>query len=453
MNAAVLQTGRSSTWIPALGIAVPCAALAILAAAANMGRAQTLPLALAIALLMLGALVRPFEPAPGEKFSLAAAVAFFGVLVLPSAQALAAVAAAEIAARVIRRTSLISSVVNVSKALGAAAAAAAAVETTRLSLVLAPGLLEVLVAGMLYLAITLTPVAAMIGWTQGPRASAGFIARETLPTATLVTIGALGAAVWVSSPLLILLLGFPLAMVEIAGRGAARLRRAHIALAKALHAQRAFVADAAHELRTPLTAIRGNLAFVRESSLVPDEEAALADARRDLTRLASLVERLLVLSRADDARDAVTNSDLGAIARSVATTTSRRPGVDLDVDVASGALVAAPAELLESMVRDLVSNATAYTELGFVRVTVRAKDETAELEVRDTGIGIAPDEIGRVFDRFYRGSTARRLSPGSGLGLAIAKRIAEAHGGSIALTAAPGGGTIARVSLPLARVS
>ncbi len=451
MNAAVLPGGRASTWIPTLGVALPCAALALLAAVADTGRPQTLPLALAIALLTLGALVRPFEPAPGEKFSLAAAVAFFGVLVLPGAQALAAIAVAEIAARLIRGSSLQSSIVNVSKSLGAAGAAAASVETTRLGVFLAPDLLEVLVAGVLYLAVTLLPIAAMIGWTQGSRAGGGFVAREMLPTATLLTIGALGAAVWSSSPLLIMLLAFPLAMVEIAGRGAARLRRTHVALAKALDAQRAFVADAAHELRTPLTAIRGNLAFVRESTLVPDEEAALADARRDVAHLAALVERLLLLSRAEASLDTSGRADLSAIARTVAATVARRPEVALELDVASDVQVAAPPDLVEAVVRDLVGNASAYTERGFVRVSVRTCEERAELEVRDTGVGIAPAELPRVFDRFYRGSAARRIAPGSGLGLAIARRIAEMYGGRITLTPAGGGGTSVVVELPLVR--
>ncbi len=450
MSAAVLPGGRASAWIPTLGVALPCAALALLAAVADTGRPQTLPLALAIALLTLGALVRPFEPAPGEKFSLAAAVAFFGVLVLPSAQAIAAIAVAEIAARLIRRSSLQSSIVNVSKSLGAAGAAAASVETTRLSVFLAPDLLEVLVAGALYLAVTLLPIAAMIGWTQGSRAGGGFVARETLPTATLLTIGALGAAVWASSPLLIVLLAFPLAMVEVAGRAAARLRRTHGALAKALDAQRAFVADAAHELRTPLTAIRGNLAFVRESTLVPDEEAALADARRDVAHLAALVERLLMLSRADATGAGEGCADLAAIARSVAAQHTPRPGVRLDVSAEGSVAVAAPPELIEALVRDIVGNATAYTDSGAVEVRVRTRGTTGELEVRDTGIGIAPAELPRVFDRFFRGAAARRMAPGSGLGLAIARRIALAHGGNLTILPVPTGGTQVLIELPLA---
>ncbi len=282
MSTAPLVRGTASSWIPAIAVALPYAGIAATVVLAEPAPPETLPLALAIALISLGALLRPFEPTPGEKLSLAAAIAFFGVLVLPGAQAVGAVAVAELLARITRRTSAISTVVNVAKAVGAAGAAAAAVGSLRLSTVPAPDLLEVLVAGALYLVATLVPVAAMVAWTRGGGSVAGFFGRETLPMATLIAIGALGAAVWSTSPFLIVLLVLPLATVEVAGRGAARLREAHAALGRALEAQRAFVADAAHELRNPLAAIRGNLAFVRESPLAPDEAAALADARRQL---------------------------------------------------------------------------------------------------------------------------------------------------------------------------
>jgi signal transduction histidine kinase len=446
-----VQTRQATSWIPASAIGVTGLALASLAAATDAGGADTLPLALAIALLSLGALVRPFEPAPGEKFSLAAAIAFFGALVLPGAQAVLAVALAEVAARAIRRTSLISTVVNVSKSIGAVAAASAAVGAIHLQPAASPEVRDVVLAGALYLAVTLIPIATMIGWTQGSRAVGGFLAREWLPTTTLIAIGALAAAVWSSQPLLIVLLALPLAMVEVAGRGAARVRAAHAAIAKALDAQRAFVADAAHELRNPLTAIRGNIAYVTSERLGTDESAALADARRDLEHLSALVERLLLLSKADAGSTLDQDSDLSRIAQAVASGAMRRANVALDLDVPRGVHVAAPAELVEALVRDLVTNAAAYTESGFVRVTVRARDDVAELEVRDTGVGIPQAELPRVFDRFFRGTAARRLAPGSGLGLAIARRIAEAHGGSVEVLPAKGGGTVARVLLPRPR--
>lgn len=453
MNTLAVMRTRPAVWIPALGVAMPCLAIAALAALADPGSPGSIILAIAVALLTLGALLRPFEPAPGEKFSLAAAVAFFGLLVLPGGQAIGATVAAEIAARVLRRTSVVSALVNVAKSAGAVGAAAAAADTLRLDRMLAPDLQEVLIGGSIYVLVTLAPIAAMIGWTQGAGSVRGFYAREWLPTATLVAIGALAAAVWAAMPLLIVLVALPLATVEIAGRSSARVRAAHAMVGKALDAQRAFVADAAHELRNPLTAIRGNVAYVESATLAPEEAAALGDAKRDLAHLSALVERLLLLSRADAGGDTAARADLSAIARSVAAGTSRRSAVALDLDLPPGVQVAAPAELVEALVRDLVTNAAAYTERGFMRVTVRTRADVAELEVRDTGVGIAPAELPRVFDRFFRGAAARRLAPGSGLGLAIARRIAEAHGGAVELGPANGGGTVARVRLPLARGS
>ena len=440
-------------WIPASAVALSCGALAALAGAAQPGRAETLPLALAICLLSLGALLRPFEPAPGEKFSLAAAVAVFGILVLPGGQAVGATLVAEVLARIIRRTSVVSSLVNIAKSAGAVGAAASAVDVLRLDPMLAPNLQEVLVGGAIYVAVTLAPIAAMIGWTQGAGSVRGFYAREWLPTATLVAIGALAAAVWAAMPLLIVLVALPLAMVEVAGRSSARVRAAHAIVAKALDAQRAFVADAAHELRNPLTAIRGNIAYIESATLAPEEAAALGDGKRDIAHLSALVERLLLLSRADAGGDTAARADLSAIARSVAAGTSRRSAVALDLDLPPDVQVAAPAELVEALVRDLVTNAAAYTERGFLRVTLRTRADVAELEVRDTGVGIAPADLPRVFDRFFRGAAARRLAPGSGLVLAIARRIAEAHGGAVEVGPANGGGTVARVRLPLARGS
>ncbi len=450
MSVPAVQTRRGTNWIPATAIGLAFGSLAVLGARADPGGLDTAPLALAIALISLAALVRPFEPAPGEKFSLAAAVAFFGVLVLPGAQAVAAVGLAELVARAIRRTSRVSALVNVTKSVGAVAAASLAGDTIGPQIATAPDVRAVALAGALYLALTLAPIAAMIAWTQGARAVPAFIAREWLPTSTLIAIGALAGAVWLAAPAFIVLLALPLAMVEIAGRAAARVHVAHAAAAKALDAQHAFVSDAAHELRNPLAAIRGNLAYLPSETMSAEERDALADARRDVANLGSLVDRLLVLSKADVARDRASSADLSAIAAAVARAAKRRPEVALDLDLGDNIVVAAPPELVEAVVRDVVTNAAAYTERGFVRITVRARGEAAELEVRDSGVGIPPAELPRVFDRFYRGSTARRLAPGSGLGLAIARRIAEAHGGSILLEPASGGGTIARVFLPLA---
>ncbi|HYK99021.1 MAG TPA: HAMP domain-containing sensor histidine kinase [Candidatus Acidoferrales bacterium] len=446
-------TARRSVWLPAAAVVAPYLALSLIVAASDTGSAATLPLALGVMLLSLGALLRPFEPAPGEKFSLAASLAFFAAQVLPAGQAIGAIALAETAARVARRTSRVSAAVNVSKAAGAAAGACAVLTTLRAAGVGAYDPRGPALGGLVYLLLTLVPIAAMIGWSSGEGAARAFLAREILPTATLVAIGALAAAIWLASPPLIVLIVPPLAMVEIAGRASARTRVAQTELARSLETQRAFVSDAAHELRNPLAAIRGNLAFVEGAGLSVQEKAALDDARADLARLAVLVDRLLLLSRSDDGPSGAPSTDLSAIARRVADTVARRPDVALAVVASDVAPVAMPAELVEALVRDVVANAAAYTERGTIGVSVSTSRELVTLEVRDTGVGIADEDLPRVFDRFFRGPTARDLAPGSGLGLAIVRRIAESYGGSVSLESRAGEGTTVRVLLPLAPIS
>ena len=105
--------------------------------------------------------------------------------------------------------------------------------------------------------------------------------------------------------------------------------------------------------------------------------------------------------------------------------------------------------LLAQLLDNFLSNAVKFTpQGGTVTVTLSERSGAALIEVRDTGVGIPPDETGKVFDRFYRASTAATIS-GTGLGLAIVKSIAEAHGGSVGVTSELGVGTTFHVSLPL----
>jgi signal transduction histidine kinase len=105
--------------------------------------------------------------------------------------------------------------------------------------------------------------------------------------------------------------------------------------------------------------------------------------------------------------------------------------------------------LLRRVLGILLDNALKYTPRGgLVTVATRSTGMEALVEVRDTGIGITPDALPHVFDRFYRADAARAASSGAGLGLSIARRIIELHGGTISVRAARGGGTIVSVILP-----
>jgi two-component system OmpR family sensor kinase len=230
----------------------------------------------------------------------------------------------------------------------------------------------------------------------------------------------------------------------------------------ALAQQRRFLADAAHELRTPLARMRAaaDVALLGGTTDASADAngagAALEGMRRDLERTSRLVDELLQLARADaDQREVVPVrgylDDVVSDALSSWPAVARERGVALDVPVLEETPVMLDRALVERLVGILVDNALRYTPPGG-RVSVRVLGgEQACLEVQDTGVGIPPEERPRLFERFFRGATARRMAPdGSGLGLAIAQWIVTSHGGSIAFEAPAEGGTLVRVRLPVA---
>ncbi len=219
--------------------------------------------------------------------------------------------------------------------------------------------------------------------------------------------------------------------------------------------QRRFLADAAHELRTPVARMMGNVDL---ALLDPHDAAAQSGAlvrvRGDLDRTSRLVDELLQLARADAAGDIAPRAgyvdDVVMDAVHTWQPVAERKGVSLVVQTLEEAPAAIDPIYLERMIGILLDNAIRYTQAeGTVTIAVSMSNAIATLTVSDTGIGIAPDERNRVFERFYRGTGARAMSPeGSGLGLPIARWIAQAHGASLELISPPEGGTIARVTFP-----
>jgi len=226
-------------------------------------------------------------------------------------------------------------------------------------------------------------------------------------------------------------------------------------LEEAYRTQQRFVADASHELRAPLTAIQGNLDLLRRhpEMAASDREEALAEARREADRLTHLVADLLVLARADAGvqlnRRAV---DLDVILlEAFRTGRQLTRGQVLELESVEPARVEGDAERLTQLVLILLDNAIRYTPSpGRITLGLRRIDHTVEISVRDTGVGIGPEDLPRVFERFYRADPARsRDAGGTGLGLPIARWIAEQHGGDLSLRSTPGRGTTAMIRLPL----
>jgi len=225
--------------------------------------------------------------------------------------------------------------------------------------------------------------------------------------------------------------------------------------------RRDFVANISHELKTPLAAIRGLVeTLIDDADMDPETHQRFIEKIHDQSmRLSSLVSDLLTLSRLEsdqggiqfegvDVREAVAESYRAQVH------VAESKKVEMAARVAdSPVLVEGDGEALRELVDNLLSNAIKFTPAGG-RVDLRLGVEgpNAVLTVEDTGIGIAPEDQGRIFERFYRVDKARsRQLGGTGLGLSIVKHVALAHGGNVSLKSAPGRGSTFRVQIPLRR--
>jgi heavy metal sensor kinase len=246
----------------------------------------------------------------------------------------------------------------------------------------------------------------------------------------------------------------PREVERLAGTFNAMLDRLHAAF----EAQRRFVADASHELRTPLTTIRGRSEVLLLSpTLDAETREGLVMIRDEAGRMGRLVANLLLLARGDEGRTIdqrpveldVLLLEVARQARALA------QGVSVTISHEDQALVRGDADLLKQLLLNLVDNALTYTPPGGqVALALSVADGQARLAVRDTGPGIPPAEVARIFERFYRLDRARsRRSGGAGLGLAIARWIAEAHGGHIEVESTVGQGSTFTVVLPLSTPS
>jgi signal transduction histidine kinase len=220
-----------------------------------------------------------------------------------------------------------------------------------------------------------------------------------------------------------------------------------------------FVATVSHELRTPLTSMMGFLEMIREGEageLNDEQKRFLAIVYRSSERLQRLVGDLLFVARLDANGLQLQFADvqLDEIVREAVESSSalaRSREVSLVAEVEAVPPVSGDRERLSQLVGNLVSNALKFTPPGG-RAVARAfvDDGRAIVEIEDTGIGIPAAEQNRLFQRFFRSSTATEQAiPGTGLGLVISRAIAEAHGGTIGVTSEAGTGTTFRVEIPL----
>jgi heavy metal sensor kinase len=228
-------------------------------------------------------------------------------------------------------------------------------------------------------------------------------------------------------------------------------------LEEANERERRLVDDASHELRTPLANLKAELDLARARARTPEElEAALRSASEETDRLARLADDLLVLARANGGRLPVRRRPVDVAALIAATTetfaaSAASRGVAIVTEV-EGTLRADLDELrLRQAIGNLLENALRSTPPGGTVTVAAARDDgTLRIEVRDTGEGFPPGSLPGAFEAFARAEAARGGERGgAGLGLAIVRAVAEAHGGRVEASNAPGGGAIVVMDLTL----
>ena len=233
-------------------------------------------------------------------------------------------------------------------------------------------------------------------------------------------------------------------------------RGANVNLEKLDRTKTEFLSIVSHEFRTALTGIQGFSELIRDGGLEADEVRAYGGyIFNDADRINRLISDMLDLDRMESGRMSMRSGDVDinevlseAMARAGTSTAAVEFKADLDPRLP---IVAGDRDRLTQVVSNLVNNAVKYSpDGGTVTLSTRAEGEFALVSVTDTGLGIPPDEIGHVFERFRRvRSGAAQSIPGTGLGLTIVKQIVEMHGGKIWVESAVGHGSAFHFTIPL----
>ena len=226
-------------------------------------------------------------------------------------------------------------------------------------------------------------------------------------------------------------------------------------LERSIGEMRQFSTALAHELRTPLAALRGEIELALRATRDVDLQQSLASQIEDIDRLTRLIEHVLTLARAESGQIPLSFGavDLGELANSLVETlepVANARTIALRCEPASGVVALGDAGWLERLVLNLIDNAMKFTrEGGCVIVRVSRHGERACLEVADTGIGMTPDVVAHVFERFYQADPSRSSpSGGAGLGLSLVKWIVDRHHGTVSVESTPEKGSTFRVALP-----
>ncbi|WP_416825887.1 sensor histidine kinase [Ectobacillus polymachus] len=238
-------------------------------------------------------------------------------------------------------------------------------------------------------------------------------------------------------------------------------RRSLIPIQKAWEKQTQFVADASHELRTPLSVIQTHLEllFRHPKHTIEQESVSIYKVLQETKRVNKLIADLLTLARSDSnelqiVRENIVIDEFINVIVEQFKPIAEVKGITLQVKMENDLHISADKERLHQLFVILLDNAIKYNkENGSVDVKVKKEGKSAVITISDTGIGIAPDDLAHIFDRFYRGDKSRNRSiGGTGLGLSIAKWIVEAHNGEINAESEPLVGTSITIKLPYSNI-
>jgi signal transduction histidine kinase len=253
--------------------------------------------------------------------------------------------------------------------------------------------------------------------------------------------------------------GVPLVLLLASLGGYLLARKSLAPIAAMVSEQQRFIADASHELRTPLAVLRGETEVaLGKTRTVEEYQESLTLIQEEAERLSRIVEDLFILARQPIEspttliKEPVSLTEVVKDCARAAQVLAVRKGVRLKLKNDSTSIALnADEELIKRMILNLLDNAVKYTpEGGEISLALEKHNGSAEIVVRDTGIGLSEMDQQRVFDRFYRVDKARsRALGGAGLGLSIVRTIVEAHGGEITIDSTPRHGSTFTVSLPL----
>jgi heavy metal sensor kinase len=241
------------------------------------------------------------------------------------------------------------------------------------------------------------------------------------------------------------------------GRLASTLNEMIGRLEESFNRQRQFTADASHELRTPLAIMQAEATLALSKERSPDDyRKSLETISQESDYMSSVIGKLLFLARSDAGKEQLSFEDveLKGLITGLASNIealAQDKGIKFVVDAKEELTVNGDKVKLRQLFINILENAVRYTPIaGQISVSLVQKDANAVVAIADTGIGIPPEHLPHIFERFYRVDKARaRADGGVGLGLAIAKIIAESHKGKIEVESELGKGTTFTISLPL----